>query len=341
VAVSEARLALDRDRIVAYRRRANGLDERLPPGADSLRSAARAGLQDSMPRAAVLSIHARVAGTVAEAWEDPALVQLWGPRFSAYAVAAEDRAWFTLGRLPDGGPRRARSETWAERLCAFLGGRRMRHDEAARAMGVPHANVLRYAAPTGTVLIRWDGARQPTIWCVPRPPVGPAEARRELVRRYLGILGPGTPASFGAWAGVTDPVARATFAAMRPELLPVATPIGDAWILARDEAAVRAEPGGMPAAVRLLPSGDAFFLLQGGDRELLVPDAGHRRQLWTSRVWPGALLLEGEVAGTWRRAGSLLSLQPWRPLTRAERAAVEAEAAGLPLPGLAGPVRVA
>jgi hypothetical protein len=34
---------------------------------------------------------------------------------------------------------------------------------AGRALGEP-ANRLRYAAPTGTVLISWDGARQPTMW---------------------------------------------------------------------------------------------------------------------------------------------------------------------------------
>ena len=39
-----------------------------------------AGLQDSMPRAALLSIHARMAGTEPESWEDPSLVQVWGPR---------------------------------------------------------------------------------------------------------------------------------------------------------------------------------------------------------------------------------------------------------------------
>ena len=33
-------------------------------------------------RAAVLSPHARVGGVAPDSWEDPALVQLWGPRFS-------------------------------------------------------------------------------------------------------------------------------------------------------------------------------------------------------------------------------------------------------------------
>ena len=46
----------------------------------------------------------------------------------------------------------------AARLAAFLDGRRVPEGEAGRGMGV-HPNSLRYAAPTGTVLIRWDGAR--------------------------------------------------------------------------------------------------------------------------------------------------------------------------------------
>jgi hypothetical protein len=95
-----------------------------------------------------------------------------------------------------------------------------------------------------------------------------------------------------------------------------------------------------PAPARLLPSGDAFFLLWGRDRELLVADGRRRGALWTSRVWPGALLVEGEVAGTWRRAQADLSIESWRRLSRAERDAVEAEAAGLPLPGLDSPIAV-
>jgi hypothetical protein len=101
----------------------------------------------------------------------------------------------------------------------------------------------------------------------------------------------------------------------------------------------RAKPG--PAArTRLLPSGDTYFLLWGVDRELLVTDADHRARLWTSRVWPGALLVDGEIAGTWRRANEKLSIQPWRRLTPAEVKAVETEAASLPLPGVQGRIVV-
>src|SRR5512140_1369694 len=94
-------LELTRSQILAFRRRATALDERQPRGRRALRRAAWAGLQDSMPRAALLSIHARMAGTEPGSWEDPSLVQIWGPRFSSYVVAKHDLAILTLSRLPD------------------------------------------------------------------------------------------------------------------------------------------------------------------------------------------------------------------------------------------------
>jgi Winged helix DNA-binding domain len=150
-------LELTRSQILAFRRDVGAFDERLPPGSRSLRRAAWAGLQDSMPRAALLSIHARDAG----------------------------------------------------------------------------------AAPTGTVLIRWEGARQPTVWTVPPPEVDPRDARPELARRYLHVFGPATPSAFAKWAGIGRPQAREVFGA-----------------LARS----------------------------------LTPDAACRGALWTSRVWPAAVL---------------------------------------------------
>ena len=45
--------------------------------------------------------------------------------------------------------------------------------EAGHALG-EHPNRLRYAALTGTVVIRWEGARAPAVWTVPPPQVDPA-----------------------------------------------------------------------------------------------------------------------------------------------------------------------
>jgi hypothetical protein len=336
--VTESRLDLTRAQILAFRRNVGALDERLPRGRASLRRAAWAGLQDSMPRAALLSIHARVEGTEPSTWEDSSLVQLWGPRYHAYVVPARDLAIFSLGRLPDEVGARRVAEDLAARLQGLLVGARMTYGEAGSALG-EHPNRLRYAAPTGRFLIRWDGARQPTIWTVPPPEVDPRDARLELARRYLHVFGPTTAEAFAEWAGIGPQRGVATFDGLRRWLTPVRTPVGNSWILTSDEPTLRAAPG--PAAsARLLPSGDAYFLLQGRDRELLVPDASRRRALWTARVWPGGVLVDGEIVGTWRRALGTVTIQAWRRLTRAAREAVEAEVASLPLPDLQGRVAV-
>ncbi len=336
-----APLGLDRAQILAFRRRAGALDERLPPGPQSRRVAAWAGLQDSMPRAAVLSLHARVQGIEAAAWSQPPLVQIWGPRYSAYVVAEADVAPFTLGRLPDDARGRERAERMARLVREHLDARDVGsapYDEIGGALGV-HPNALRYASTTGTVRIHWDGARGARLLTAPAPEVEPAAARRELARRFLHVFGPGDATGFADWAGLAGRSAIAALASLDDSLTAVRTPVGEAWILSEDEPGFRDVPG-PPAPVRLLPSGDALYLLQGSARELLVPNATRRGQLWTARVWPGALLLAGEIRGTWRRAKQTLVVSPWGAVSRAARAAVEAEAAGLPLPGLEGPVEI-
>lgn len=291
-----------------------------------------------MPRAALLSIHARVQGVRPGDWEHSSLVQLWGPRFSAYVVAAKDLPVFSLGRLPDDARRRTRAIDTASRLTDFLNGRRMPFGDAGRGLRVDH-NSLRYAAPTGTVLMRWDGARQPEIWSVPAPAIEPPAARQELARRFLHIFGPTTAASFGRWAGISTSEARKAFTSLAKDLAPVRTPAGDAYLLAEDESACR-ENHSPPAPARLLPSGDTFYLYWGADRQLLVPDAKCRAALWTTRVWPGALLVNGEIAGIWRRAAAEVTIETWRRLSPAERQAVETEAASLPLPGISSALAI-
>jgi Winged helix DNA-binding domain len=333
----QSRLRVTRRQILAFRRRVGALDERLPKSAQSLRQAAWAGLQDSMPRAALLSLHARVAGVEPSTWEHSSLAQLWGPRYTTYVVPKRDFALFSLGRLPDNPKSRLRAERMAERVRAYLDGRRMTDREVAGALGV--GNAIRYAATTGTVAIRWEGARAPTVWTVPVADMTPADACRELARRYLHIFGPTTANGFARWAGISRRSGADAFAGLEASLLPIRSPLGDEWLLAEDEPTIRAaETAAAPA--RLLPSGDAYFLLDGSERELLVPRADQRERLWTSRVWPGALLVEGEIRGTWRRARHAVRIETWGRFSRGMRDAVEAEASSLPLPGIDEPIEV-
>lgn len=332
----DGRMKITRNQILAFRCRSQHLDERLPAGADSLRAAARVGLQDSVPRSALHSLHARVEDVGPAAWEDPALVQVWGPRYTAYVVPAGEHAIFTLARLPDSGRTRERAYELAHWLRDHLGGQVGDLNHVAVALG-SHPNQLRYASLTGTVIIRWAGARRPLVQSVPPPEIDPAAARAELARRYLHAYGPSTAAAFGEWAGISSSAAQRTFAALAQELLAVTTPTGDGWMLVADEAMLHAS---LPHSVRLLPSGDPYYLLQGEDRELLVPDSARRVELWTSRVWPGALLIDGEIAGTWRRTKAVVTVDLWRGLSGAERDALDAEAASLPIPDSATPATI-
>src|SRR5438105_127595 len=208
-----------------------------------------------------------------------------------------------------------------------------------RGQGIATRSRLRLTRAQILTFRRHDGARQPIIWTVPRPEVDPRDARLELARRYLHVFGPTTAEAFAQWAGIGSKGGVAAFDALRKWLTPVRTPVGDSWILTNDEPMFRAAPA--PAAsARLLPSGDAYFLLQARDRELLIPDASRRSLLWTPRVWPGGVLVDGEIVGTWRRALGIVTVQSWRRLSRSARDAVEAEAASLPLPDVQGVVVV-
>ena len=291
-----------------------------------------------MPRAALLSIHARVRDTQPDTIYDEALLQVWGPRYSAYVIPAIDRAVFTLSRMPDDERGRQRAEAAAERIRKSIGDARVGHHDIGEKMGI-NPNVLRYGTATGEIAIRWEGARQPTIWMLPRPSTSPEEARFEMARRYLHVFGPTNATRFAEWAGISERAGMAALDALATETTAVESPSASALILSADEPTFRQAPG-QPAPARLLPSGDTYFLLWGADREMLVPEAQRRQQLWTSRVWPGAVLVGGEIVGVWRRANEKVTDETWLKLSASERAAVEEEAAGMPLPGLARDIAV-
>ena len=272
-------------------------------GPASLARAARAGFQDSVPRSALHSLHARVermlarcvGGSVARPGLGPALHDVRRPGGRPRAVHARPTAGRrphpTKGRGPRGAAARPPRRSPDRR---GRGGRRARRQPERpplRGADRHRADPLGRRAPADRLDRTASRGRSPrtpaSSWhgatCTPSAP-----ARREA--------SPPGPAS-----ARVPRSPRSTRSAT--SLVPVRTPIGDAFVLASDEALLRA-PDGAPAPARLLPSGDLFYLLQGADRELLVPDPGQRASLWTSRVWPGAVLVDGDLAGTWRRAGA-------------------------------------
>ncbi|WP_214408271.1 DNA glycosylase AlkZ-like family protein, partial [Pseudonocardia lacus] len=197
-----------------------------------------------------------------------------------------------------------------------------------RPCGTDHVSeqLLRLAGLAGGLRIRPDTT---PLVAEPLPdPVGiPADDDADLARAvgtYLRFFSPATESDAAGFLGTNR---RAVHPDWPTDLVAVEVD-GRAGQLPADQLdAVRAA---RPAdVVRLLPPSDP--LLQGRDRETLVPDPAHRKALWTALGSPGAVLAGADVAGAWRtrKRGKRLALtvQPFRALARGERALLEEEEA--------------
>ena len=77
--------------------------------------------------------------------------------------------------------------------------------------------------------------------------------------------------------------------------------------------------------VRLLPPGDPY--LQKPNRPLLAPDAALRKKLFRPVASPGAVLVDGRLAGFWRaKAKGKTTELTVEKLTRFKRSDLEDEA---------------
>ena len=144
-------------------------------GPESLRHAAWAGLQDSVPRSGPARAACPRRGRGARCRSTTLRSSRCGdramPRMSCRRGSMRpSRSVACPGRAECRRERRI----WRPARMPHLAGRRLPVDDVAGVLG--SGNGIRYATLTGTVLIRWAGARQPTIWTVPRPELTAAEA---------------------------------------------------------------------------------------------------------------------------------------------------------------------
>lgn len=320
--------AVTRDQVLGYRLRANHLDQRL--ARKDVDKAAYVGLQDSVPRSALLSLQARVEDVEFDAWDDPNLVQVWGPRGSVYVTPKDDFAVFTLGRLPRDADQRREIEEDAQRIRELL---QVSDHPGLKTVTGGSVRRVREASATGTIGIRWDGSNIET-W-VREPSDAEIEAcRLELARRYLHVFAPSASSHFATWPGIDGQDGIDTWVAHQEELVDVSVKRSVRQVLAESHRAF-AEEDDISDTTRLLPPGDSYLL--ACDREVVVPDKQNRSQLWPQgNVPPGGLLVEGELAGTWRRQNHSFTITPWQTIGTAVKDVVQAEVEAMPSLGAGG-----
>ena len=156
-----------------------------------------------------------------------------------------------------------------------------------------------------------------------------AKARFDVLRNHLRFYG---PVDVKAAVTYLDAPQKEVKAHWPEDVVPVEVDgePGPRSILAEDEALL-GDAGGLPEGVTLLAPFDPYLQLR--DRELLVPDAAARKDLWRTIGRPGALLVDGEVTGSWRPRTKgkrfELTVNPWSDLSKAAQERTEAAAEAL------------
>jgi winged helix DNA-binding protein len=197
-----------------------------------------------------------------------------------------------------------------------------------RTCGARHiaGNVWQHSGLAGGIEVEARG-RDATLGPIRNAPPLPVanEGIEELIATYLRLLGPATPLEVGKYLGSSTAEIKKVWPASLAEV----TVDGRlTWLPAA--AVADLESAARPSGVRLIPPMDP--LLQARDRDLLVPAKDHQKQVWRTLGNPGALLLDGEIAGVWRakmsgRKRVDLTITPFATMTPTQRKLLDEESA--------------
>jgi hypothetical protein len=217
------------------------------------------------------------------------------------------------------------------------------HDPGSLAYAATHLLPLVQVPPRGL----WSQTGPATFFLAsawlgaPDGPPDPGAAVEQLVLRYLAAYGPASVADAQAWSGLSR--LREVTERLGDRLRPVAGPDG-ARLLDLPEAP--APDPDVPAPPRFLPAYDNL-LLSFADRSRVIP---HRRPVPLppgNGASAGTLLIDGQWQANWKiirgngKSGNgksdgkssagpaILRVEPFVRLGPADRAAIEAEGAGL------------
>jgi hypothetical protein len=322
-----------------------------------------AGVHAQVMSAAEVSIGLRVPGTTradvrAALWVDRTLVKSRGPRGTVHLLSTVDLPLWTgaLSALPvprspfaeDVRMTPEQTEAVLAAIRSVLAGAELTVDELTEAIVdtaggwagdlVMEAFATKWprwrqaeglATVRGAMCFGAPRGRQvtytsPARWLPGFAPAPGGEGLAWLVGRYLAGYGPATAAHFARWLAAPVPWAAELFASLGDALEPVEVDGQPAWQVAGDGA------GEPPSGLRLLPYFDAYAV-GSHPRERVFPGAAAERALANGTQagnFP-VLLIDGVVAGVWhqRRSGRRLAVtvEPLTRLTRAHRAALEAE----------------
>lgn len=222
---------------------------------------------------------------------------------------------------------------------AVQGGRHLTRDEARaallgagiRADGLRLALLLMHAELEAVVCSGPRRGKQFTYAALDerapaRGGLPPDEALVELARRYFTGHGPARAQDFAWWSGLRVADAQQAIQALGPALESRTSGKDTYWVAATTTRLRRGRGG---PRVHLLPSYDEYVVAYRNHAPIVA--AGHAKTLSIRGGFVGAavILVDGRVAGSWRRtldrAGVTIHAALLPPLEAAARAALERE----------------
>jgi hypothetical protein len=243
----------------------------------------------------------------------------------ALAIRDERRRWWARGQ-PGGAPDPDEMERAAEVLRGRLAVGPVSRSELEALLGRERAAAvglwvdLVRAPPSGT----WE-RRRADLYAGAEEWLGPPAASAEhgldlLVRRYLGAFGPAPASDVANWAGLPVRALAPALGRVAPRRFR-----GEAGEELLDLPRAPLPHPDTPAPVRFLPTWDATLLVHAR-RTGLLPEE-HRPRIFSTRNphSVATFLVEGEVRGTWRHERGRIELEPFGPLDRATRRALDEE----------------
>lgn len=294
------------------------------------------GLHAQVMSSAELSLWARIDGLPRDAvsvalWQDRALVKLWAMRGTLHLLPADELSlWLAaLGTHTKYGNTYPETDVLAEAVRAALDGPLLTREELAqeverRTSSPALGEQVRFSWGSYLKAISFRGLlcfadsagdrvrfTSPATWlpgALDKP--DPAEALREVTRRFLSSYAPATAQDLGRWWGGASPAkGKRMLAALGEEAVEVDVEGERAWVLARDvPSMVGTEP---PDAARLLPAFDPWVV--GASRTAAgVLEPKHKARVYRAQGWISpVLLVNGRMAGVWKhtRKGRRLVVQ--------------------------------
>lgn len=218
----------------------------------------------------------------------------------------------------------------ADRLRAALADGPMHRRQLDELLGAPFRTGINLwidlvrVPPSGT----WE-RRSADLFGLAEDWVGPETGTPEdgedlLVRRYLQGFGPARPAEIASWAQLPVKIVAATLD--RLETRSFRDDQGKSLV---DLPRATLPDAETPAPVRFLPTWDATLLVHAR-RTQILPEEHRGKVFSTKRPHSiGTVLVDGQVAASWRYAAGAVEIEEFRPLTRTERREVDDAAAQL------------